>query len=122
MIEDFALRSEQAFLPERAFLERRVLEIEKGMGKVAARGGDGSTRISQPLDALDRAREITGGLMRQVRVRALDEAIAAQLAWLDRAEARAALADGEPKVRLDRIALDRRILNDLAQAWKARRN
>jgi hypothetical protein len=115
------LRPEADLRPEQSFLQRRIEAIESAMGEVAAVSG-GATPLSQPLDALDRSRELASDLLRQVRVRPLPQAVDAQLAWLDRAEARLAKADGEPKVGFNRIALDRRLLQDVKTAWQSERN
>jgi hypothetical protein len=119
--EMYTLRPEKDYAAEQDFLSRRIKEIEKGMGKVAARTPETGT-IGQPMDALDRARELTADMYKQVRVRPLDEALQAQLDWLGRAEANLAQADGEPKLALNRIALDRRLLTDLLTQWRAIRN
>ena len=121
MTPTYALRPAADYAAEQRFLTRRIQEIEKGMGKVAARTPEGGP-IPQPMDALDRARELTADMFKQVRVRPLDEALQAQLDWLERAEANLAEANGEPKVALNRIALDRRLLTDLQALWRAQRN
>jgi hypothetical protein len=118
MIPTYTRRPEADLDREQSFLQRTALEIEKAMGKVAARQ-DRPTPITQPLDALDRARELVNHLYKQVRMRSLEDALAAQLDWLDRAEAKAALADGEPKIAYSKIALDRRLLADLQERWRA---
>ena len=117
----YELRPEKDYAAEQKFLNQRILDIEKGMGKVAARSLE-TMPIPQTLDALDRARELTGDMFKQVRVRPLEEAVAAQLAWLDEAESRLAQASGEPKVGYNRIALDRRLLTDLVELWRAGQN
>jgi hypothetical protein len=119
--EAYGLREAADYAAEQKFLNQRILDIEKGMGRVAARVGD-TMPIPQNLDALDRARELTGDMFRQVRVRPLEAAIQAQLDWLDRAEERQGRSDGEPKVDYNRIALDRRLLGDLLAEWRAHRN
>jgi hypothetical protein len=91
------------------------------MGKVAA-GLGSPTPITQELYTLDRARQLTNDMLKQVRVRSLDDAIDAQLGWLDRAEEHQSRDDGEPIVRFDQIALDRRLLIDLREGWRAVRN
>lgn len=121
MTVTYTLRPEADYAAEQKFLTARIQEIEKGMGKVAARNPE-VLPIPQTMDALDRARELTADLFKQVRVRPLAEAIQAQLDWLDRAEANLAQANGEPKVALNRIALDRRLLTDLLTLWRARQN
>lgn len=121
MPADYALRPEAEFLAEQKYLNGRMEDIEKNLGKVAARLGT-PTPITQPLDALDRARELVGDMFRQVRVRSLEDAIRTQLAWLDAAERRLAARDGEPKVKFNRIELDRRLLGDILAGWKAWQN
>lgn len=118
-MNSYTLRAQEDIVPEQVFLQRRVIEIEKAMGRVAAHG---AVPIAQPLDVLDRAREITNDMYRQVRVRPLSEAISGQLEWLDRAEERLQQDDGEPKVDFNRVVLDRRLLHDLERAWAAERN
>lgn len=120
MVTAYTPRPTAESLAERKFLARRLAEVERGLGRVAAVLGT-PTPITQPLDVLDRARELTGDLVKQVQVIPLEEAITAHLAWLERAEARLAEDDGEPKVALDRIDLDRRLLGDLLVAWQAAR-
>jgi hypothetical protein len=119
--DEMTLRTDADLGAEQAFLQRRIDDIEAALGTVAAVGG-GATPLSQPLDALDRSREIASDMLRQVRVRGLEDAIAAQLDWLDRAEERLSRQDGEPKVAFNRIALDRRLLSDLRIAWQSERN
>jgi hypothetical protein len=119
--KDYIPRPEKEYAAEQKFLNQRILDIETGMGKVVAREAT-TMPIPQRLDALDRARELTGDMYKQVRVRPLEEAVAAQLAWLADAEARLDKADGEPKVAYNRIALDRRLLTDLVEQWRAQRN
>jgi hypothetical protein len=121
MVTEYKLRPEAEYLPEQRYLARRLSEIEQGLGRVAARLGE-PTPITQPLDALDRARELAADLVKQVQVRPLEEAVAAQLAWLARAEARQQVQDGEPKAAFNRIALDQRILGDLLAGWQATKN
>lgn len=121
MPTEFTLRREAEYLPEQKYLTKRTLEIEAGLGRVAARLGE-PTPISQPLDALDRARELANDMFKQVQLRPLDEAVKAQLEWLDRAEAHLNAASGEPKPDMNRIALDRRLLSELLQGWHATRN
>ena len=120
-MEAFKLRRENDYLPEQEYLTRRILDIEKSLGKVAARLG-APTPITQPLDALDRAREIAGDLAKEVRVRSLEEAVRHRLGWLARAEVRAGQVGGEPKAELESIDLDRRLLQELEAGWKSRRN
>jgi len=120
MAEEYLLRRPDRYLSEQAYLQQRFLEVEKNLGRVAARLGQ-PTPITSPLDALDRAREITSDLSREVTVRALDEAIEARLEWLDRAEARQGAQDGEPKNDLNRIALDRVLLLELKSGWSSDR-
>ena len=121
MVTEYAARPEAEVLPEQRYLAERMAEIEKGMGKVAARVS-GATQLTQPMDALDRARELVGDLHKQIRLRSLEEAVEAQLAWLERAEARQATSGGEPKVAFNRIALDRTLLTEIREGWRARRN
>jgi hypothetical protein len=121
MVTTYPRRPDAEFLAEQKYLEGRMAQIEKNLGKVAARQAD-AVVINQPLDALDRARELVGALARQVRVRRLEDAVQAQIAWLDAAEARLAQSDGEPKVGFNRIELDRRLLDDIRAGWVARRN
>jgi hypothetical protein len=120
MTMDYALRSHTDYLPEQRYLADRMQQVERGLGRVAARLGE-PTPITEPLDALDRARELVADMAKQVTVRPLEEAIAAQLAWLDRAEARLGQADGEPKHDLNRITLDRALLQSLREGWQALR-
>jgi hypothetical protein len=121
MTDDTTLRPYEAYAAEDSFLGDRIDQVEKAMGRLAARLGE-PTPITQPLDVVDRAREITADVRKQVRLRPLEDAVAAQLAWLDRAEQRAAAGGGEPVPDLNRIALDRRLLRDLLAAWHARGN
>lgn len=121
MTQTYTLRPSAEYAAEQQFLNKRILEIEKGMGRVAARN-EAQQPIPQQLDALDRARELTGDLFKQVRVRPLNEAIEAQLAWLDQAEAKLGQADGEPKLGMRSIALDRRLLQDIQALWRAQGN
>ncbi len=116
MAETYNLRRPERYLPEQAYLTDRVLRIEQGMGRVAARLGQ-PTPITSSLDALDRARELASHLNREVTVRPLSEAIQARLEWLDRAEARQAQADGEPKNDLKMLVLDRVLLDELLAGW-----
>jgi hypothetical protein len=129
VIQDFQRRPEVDTRSERAFLERRIVDTEKAMGRLAAQLGS-PTPITQELDVLDRGRELASQLLRQVRVRPLEEAVAAQLAWLDRlaqvqqaggpaGEGREG-ADGAPKPAFERAALDKRLLSDLLKAWQGR--
>lgn len=120
MTVDYALRPFNDYLPEQAYLSDRMQQVERGLGRVAARLGE-PTPITEPLDALDRARELVADMAKQVTVRPLEAAIQAQLAWLERAEARLGQADGEPKHDLNRIALDRVLLEDLREGWRALR-
>ena len=121
MSKTYTPRPEADVLPEQRYLTERMAQIEKGMGKVAARLGT-PTPIEQSLDALDRARELVADMLKQIRLRPIEEAVRAQLDWLDRAEARLGVADGEPKIGHNRIALDRRLLTDVLEGWRARRN
>jgi hypothetical protein len=118
MVQEYTSRSEADSAAERAFLEKQLLVIEKGLGRVAAESAS-ATPLTQRLDALDRAREITTDLLMQVHVRPLDDAIAARLDWLERVEARQADDSSMPKTKLDIVALDRRLLEDLRDLWRA---
>ena len=95
-IKDYPLRADAEYLAEQAYLRGRVQQIEKSLGKVAAKLAPGE--LSQPMDALDRARELSNQLEKQVRVQSLESAIASHKAWLDRARANQARAasSGEP--------------------------
>lgn len=115
-----ALRPFNDYLAEQKYLTERMQQVERGLGRVAARLGE-PTPISEPLDALDRARELVADMYKQVTVRPLEDAIQAQLDWLGRAEARLGQADGEPKHDLNRIALDRALLETLRDGWRALR-
>ena len=121
MAEEYILRRPDRYLPEQAYLNERFLQVEKNLGRVAARLGQ-PTPITSSLDALDRARELTSTLSREVTVRALDDAIQARLDWLDRAEALQGQDNGEPKTDLNRIALDRVLLSELMSGWLSGRN
>ncbi|MFN2250975.1 MAG: hypothetical protein ACK2UL_03580 [Anaerolineae bacterium] len=118
MIQDYPSRPAADSEAERKYLRRRLREIEVGMGEVAA-GLEMPTPITQELDALDRARELTNDMLKQIRVRSLEDAIAAQLDWLDRVEARQTSDDPEPKPDFDKIPLDRKLLIDLREGWRA---
>lgn len=120
MTLDYALRPFNDYAAEQSYLTDRMQQVERGLGRVAARLGE-PTPITEPLDALDRARELVADLYKQVTVRSLEAAVQAQLDWLDRADARLGLADGEPKHDLNRIALDRALLEDLREGWRALR-
>jgi len=120
MTLDYALRPFNDYAAEQKYLTDRMQQVERGLGRVAARLGE-PTPITEPLDALDRARELVADLYKQVAVRPLETAVQAQLDWLDRADARLGLADGEPKHDLNRIALDRALLEDLREGWRALR-
>jgi len=121
MAQAYGMRPDTEFLVEQQYLQQRITDIERSMGRVAARHAE-PVGISQPMDALDRARELVGDMLRQVRVRSLEDAIRAQLAWLDAAEQRLERRDGEPKIAFNRIELDRRLLGDILTGWRARRN
>jgi hypothetical protein len=120
MIKDYGPRPAPESVAERQFLQRRLDEVERALGRAAADLGT-PTPITQGLDALDRARELVSDMSRQVQVRPLEEAIASHLAWLDRAEAQGSPGNGEPKVAFNRIALDRRLLADLLAGWQSAR-
>ncbi|MCB0216672.1 MAG: hypothetical protein KDH92_08565 [Chloroflexi bacterium] len=121
-IKDYPLRADAEYLAEQAYLRGRVQQIEKSLGKVAAKLAPGE--LSQPMDALDRARELSNQLEKQVRVQSLESAIASHKAWLDRARANQARAasSGEPVLDLNRIELDHRILDEILTGWHAKRN
>ena len=112
----YSNRPESEAEPEQEYLQMRIMEIEKDLGQLAARGR--AAPISQPLDALDRARELATQMHKQVRVRPLDDAIRSRLAWLDRVAQRQAADDDEPRTALDQVDLDRRILEDLLAGWR----
>ncbi len=113
------IRAVDEIEPEQAFLQKRLVEIERDMGRVAADVGR-AIDLTQPLDALDRARELVAELDKQVLVRPLDEAIAKRIEWLDRAEERRS-GDASPALpTLDKIELDRRILRDVLTDWSSR--
>jgi hypothetical protein len=120
MVKEYAVRPTTESAAERRYLERRLAEVERDMGRLAAAQAL-PTPNTQPLEALGRGRELIHDLLKEVQVRSLDEAVSAHLAWLDRAETRAGVANGEPKVALDRIPLDRRVLQDLQKGWQASR-
>jgi len=120
-IREYHLRPETESLPEQIYLRERVIQIEKNLGKVAARLGEPVT-LSQPLDALDRARELTNDMMKQVRVRPLEEAVSSQKAWLDRAQVHLDASNGEPKMNMNKIDLDQRLLDEILAGWQATRN
>ena len=120
-IREYHLRPEAESLPEQKYLRALVIQIEKNLGKVAARLGEPVT-LSQPLDALDRARELTNDMMKQVRVRPLEEAVASQKAWLDRAQANLDASNGEPKNDMNKIELDQRLLDEILAGWQVSRN
>lgn len=119
-MKEYPLRPYTEYLPEQQYLTGRMNEVEKGMGKIAARLGE-PTPITESLDVLDRARELVADLYKQVTVRPLVEAVETQLRWLDRAEARLGQADGEPKNDLTRIPIDRVLLETIRQGWRTTR-
>lgn len=119
MTQAFTPRPEQETLAERAFLERRLALVEADMGRLAARSG-APTPDSPALQALGRGRALLSDLLREIRVRTLQDALAARLTWLERAQARRVDDhDPEPKPALELIALDRRLLQDLETAWRS---
>ena len=122
-IREYQVRPESEFLKEQTYLRERVEQVEKGLGKIAGQH-PGATPLTQPLDTLDRARELAGQLIKQARVRPLEEAITAQIEWLQRARANqeASKTNGEPKMELRSIDLDLRILSEILAGWRARRN
>ncbi len=121
-IKEYPLRPDAEILAEQAYLGRRVEQIEKSMGRVAAKLPPGE--LSQAMDALDRARELTNQMFKQVRVRPLGEAVAAQKDWLARAKANQdrAAGSGEPVLDFNRIELDLRLLDEILAGWKAQGN
>lgn len=120
MIKEYPQRPAADSLAERQYLERRLGEIERSMGVIAARLGT-PTPIAQELDVLDRARELVGDLLKEVHVLTLDEAIAARLAWLDRVEALQGRESDEPTPALNRVPIDRRLFQDIELGWRGRR-
>jgi hypothetical protein len=114
------LRPLEDYGPEQKFLQSRMGEIERDMGKVAAKEGR-AIPLTQPMDALDRARELVAELEKQVLIRPLDEAIATRLDWLDRVEARRSENGDDTMPLLNKVALDRRILGDVLSDWESRR-
>jgi hypothetical protein len=121
MIPEFTFRAETDYLPEQAYLRRRVEQVEKAMGKIAGRQREPAI-LTQPMDVLDRARELTNDLYKQVRVRPMEEAVRRQQEWLVRARERQANPGGEPVMHLNRIDLDLRLLDEILAGWQARRN
>jgi len=121
MINAYTLRPDADYLAEQAYLRKRVEQIEKGMGKLAGRAREPQV-ITQQMDALDRARELTGSLAKQVRVRPLAEAVRAQKEWLERARAHQGDLKGEPRMAFNRIELDLRLLDEILAGWQAPRN
>lgn len=115
-MKEYPLRAHTEYLPEQEYLTGRMADVEKGMGKIAARLGE-PTPITEPLDVLDRARELVADMFKQVTVRPLEEAVDLQLQWLDRAEARLGAEDGEPKNDLTRIPIDRVLLETIREGW-----
>jgi len=120
MTTDFPLRPHSDYQTEQAYLTERMHEIERDMGRVAARLGE-PTPITEGLDTLDRARELVGHLFRQVTVTPLDEALDRRLEWLRRTEKRQGRDDGEPKLAFNRIPLDIALLESLRDGWRKRR-
>lgn len=117
MAIDYAIRKQDDYDAEQRYLTERMAQVEKGMGRVAAKLGE-PTPITSQLDALDRGRELVADMYKQVTVRPLEDAIQAQLDWLARAEARQAQEGGEPKTDMNRIALDRVLLEELRAGWR----
>ena len=115
-IKEYAFRPAAEFLPEQKYLRGLIEDIEKGLGKVAGRVA-GAVPISQPLDALDRARELAGDMYKQVRVRPLEEALDAQVDWLGRAKANQDDST-EPRVHFNRIDLDLRLIEEIRRGWQ----
>lgn len=117
MMRDYALRSENETASERRFLERRIANVERDMGRLAARLGTPTPQAPE-LEVLDRARALFSDLHKQVRVRPLEDALGSRLDWLSRAAARRADGpDADPKPELGLIALDQRLLSDLLEQW-----
>ena len=121
MINEYSMRPDADFLPEQAYLRKRVEQIEKGMGKLAGRAREPQV-ITQQMDALERARELANALPKQGRVRPRAEAVRAQTEWLERARAHQADPKGEPRMDFNRIELDLRLLDELLAGWQAPRN
>lgn len=118
MSTDYTLRAPSDYVHEQKYLTARMLEIEKGLGRVAAETGT-PTPITERLDTLDRARELVADMYKQVQIRSLEEAVAAQLTWLGGAETRQSRTDGEPTNVMTRIELDRVLLGDILAGWRA---
>lgn len=117
MSTPYTLRDPRDYVHEQKYLAGRMNEIEAGLGRVAAETGT-PTPITERLDTLDRARELVADMYKQVQVRPLEDAIAAQLTWLDGAADRQARTDGEPTNVMTRIAVDRALLNDIVAGWR----
>jgi len=121
MIPEFTFRPEADYLPEQVYLRERVVQVETGMGKIAGRQREPAV-LTQAMDVLDRARELTNDLYKQVRVRPMAEAVQRQKDWLLRARERQADPKGEPVMHFNRIDLDLRLLDEILAGWQARRN
>jgi len=115
---DYTLRDPSDYVHEQKYLTARMLEIETGLGRVAAETGT-PTPITERLDALDRARELVADMYKQVQIRPLEAAVAAQMTWLDGVDARQARTDGEPKNVMRSIEIDRVLLSDIVAGWRA---
>lgn len=118
MSTDYALRDPSDYVHEQKYLTARMLEIEAGLGRVAAETGT-PTPITERLDTLDRARELVSDMYKQVQIRSLEAAVAAQMTWLDGVDARQTRTDGEPKNVMTRVEVDRALLNDILAGWRA---
>ncbi|MCC7020123.1 MAG: hypothetical protein IT332_10235 [Ardenticatenales bacterium] len=118
MSTDYALRDPSDYVHEQKYLTARMHEIEAGLGRVAAETGT-PTPITERLDTLDRARELVSDMYKQVQIRSLEAAVAAQMTWLDGVDARQSRTDGEPKNVMTRVVVDRALLNDILAGWRA---
>jgi hypothetical protein len=117
-IKEFSARPMDERKAEQAYLRRRLGQVEKGFGKLAARLPAPSP-LTPDQFAIARARELIGDLDREIRLRPLEHAIQNRLTWLERVEQRAKSDDGEPKPKYSGIPLDRAILGDLLKGWQA---
>jgi hypothetical protein len=117
-VEEYPMRPSAEYLPEQAFLRGKVEQIEKALGRVAAKLQPGE--LSQAMDALDRARELANQMHKQARVRSIESAVDAQKAWLLNARANQdrAATEGEPVMHFNRIELDLRILDEILRDWR----
>lgn len=110
-------RPDDVFARERRYLQQRLEQIERGLGALAARHGT-PTPSTQQLEALERGRQLAAELLRQIRVRSLEEAIQSRLDWLERAAARRAQPSDEALPELQLLDLDRRLLAELLAGWR----